>query len=358
MKHLFTFLSVIILFASCRKDVDAPSGSKEVPKASVGFYLLNEGNMNMNKASLDYYDLVNGKLTSNIYQKQNPTVVKGLGDVGNDLKIYGGKLYAVINNSNKVEVMDAVTAVRIKQIDVTQCRYLAFYKENVYITSNAGYVVVADTATLTEKAHITTGRNPEQMAIVGNKLYVANSGGYDPDNYERTVSVINLDTRQELKRIDVAVNLHRIVADQYGDLYVTSRGDYNTIPSRLYVIDTKTDQVKKEFPVGASNLAIHNDLAYIYSVSWSNITNSNTITYATIDVKNETLLNTKFISDADAAKIVLPYGIAVNPDTEDVYVTDALDYISPGILYCFDKTGKKKWQVETGDIPAHFAFMK
>ena len=42
------------------------------------------------------------------------------------------------------------------------------------------------------------------MAIVGDKLYVANSGGYRVPNYDRTVSVIDLKTFTEEKKIDVA----------------------------------------------------------------------------------------------------------------------------------------------------------
>lgn len=359
---------IILQVAACRKDITPPRldivqipgySRAQVEQPGVqGVYLLNEGNMNMNKASLDYLDLNTGRYSRRLFEAYNPEVTKGLGDVGNDIRIYGSKMYIVVNNSNKVEVVDAATVTRIKQLNIRQCRYVAFDKGYAYITSNDGYVSVIDTATLTETARIPTGRNPEQLVITNNKLYVANSGGYSPPNYERTVSVIDLQTQREIKRIDVAINLHRLALDQYGDLYVTSRGDYYNVPSRLYVIDTHTDQVKKQFDVAAGNICIHKDLAYIYSVAWSYITHSNTISYTLINVKDETVLNRSFITDGTDKQIDIPYGIAVDPDTEDVYVTDALDYVSPGILYCFDKTGKKKWSVETGDIPAHFVFLK
>lgn len=369
VNYLYRFLLCsLLLFMACRKDIVLPqvdsvdisgySRPHDITPTMQGLYVLNEGNMNMNKASLDYLDLTTGRYSRRLFEAYNPEVTKGLGDVGNDIHIYGSKMYIVVNNSNKVEVVDAATVTRIKQLNIRQCRYAVFYKGNAYITSNDGYVSVIDTASLTETARIKTGRNPEQMAISGNKLYVANSGGYSPPNYERTVSVINLDTQQELKRIDVAINLDRLALDPYGDLYVTSRGDYYTVPSRLYVIDTHTDTVKKQFDIAASNIFIHKDRAYIYSVAWSYITHSNTISYALINVKTDTLLSTQFITDGTDKQIVIPYGILVDPDTEDVYVSDALDYVSPGILYCFDKTGKKKWSVETGDIPGHFVFLK
>ncbi len=76
-----------------------------------------------------------------------------------------------------------------------------------------------------------------------------------------------------------------------------------------------------------------------------------------INVKEETLINKKFITDGSDVQIRIPYGIMVDPITKDVYVSDAKDYVTPGTLYCFDPNGKKKWSVVTGDIPAHFAFV-
>lgn len=365
---LHTTLILLILLAACRKGIEIPRVDSEQVQGFrrdmpanptvTGFYLLNEGNMNMNKSSLDFFDFTTGIYSRRIFTAYNPEVTKGLGDVGNDIRIYGSRMYIIMNNSNKVEVVDAATARRIKQIDLRQCRYAVFYKNKAYITSNDNYVAVIDTATLEIEQKIPTGRNPEQLAVVGHKLYVANSGGYSPPNYERTVSVIDLDARKELKRIDVAINLHHIMADSYGDLYVTSRGDYYNVPSKLLVIDTEKDEVKKTFDLAASNMVIYKDLAYIYSVEWSYITGKNTITYAIVNVKDETVLDRKFITDGTDKKIKIPYGLAVDPDTEDVYVTDAKDYVSPGTLYCFDKTGKMKFSVMTGDIPAHFVFLK
>lgn len=378
------FLSAILLctltFSACRKDLEPAKEDTEVvpqepsdtiPDPSIelkGFYLLNEGNMNMNKASLDYFDFSSGLYSRNIYGQANPEVVKGLGDVGNDMAIYGSKLYVVVNVSNKVEVLDVKTGKKIKQIEVTNCRYITFHKGSAYVSAYLGevgdpkapngVVVRIDTASLNELQRVAVGRQPEEMAVVGEKLYVANSGGYSPPDYERTVSVIDLNTFQVVNNIDVAVNLHHLKADQYGDLYVTSRGDYYNIPSKLFVIDTKTETVKKTFDIGVSNLVIDEDRAYYYNTEFSYLTGDNVINYGVLNVKDEVLTDQKFISDGTEKDIMIPYGIAVNPITKDVYVTGAKDYVSPGTLYCFDKiTGKKKWSVQTGDIPNKLVFV-
>lgn len=84
------------LQASCRKDDPVlPSEPtlvnpwEQVTGDIYGFFLLNEGNMGTNQASLDYYDYETGVYTRNIYGERNPYEVKDLGDVGNDIQIYG-----------------------------------------------------------------------------------------------------------------------------------------------------------------------------------------------------------------------------------------------------------------------------
>lgn len=375
IKHLLLVsLSCGVLFTACRQEeqvippvitpVDTPT-TKTVVK---GFYLMNEGNMGSNKATLDYYDYLTGNYKKNIYAEANPDVVKEMGDVGNDIQVYGSKLFAVINVSNKVDVLDVATAKHLGEITVLNCRYVTFYKGKAYISSYAGpvqidtkapigIVVEVDTATLKITRTVEVGYQPEEMAIVNGKLYVANSGGYRVPDYDSTISVIDLNTFKETKKIDVAINLHRLKADQYGDIYVTSRGDYKQVPSRFFLIDTETDQVKKQFNIAVSNLCIVGDTAYIYGSEFNYDTFKWTITYNMVDVKQETVIGKNFITDGTTNDIEMPYGIAVNPLTKEIFLTDAKDYVSPGTLYGFTKEGKKKWSVTTGDIPAHFAFV-
>lgn len=376
MKTNFKFWLLLaftaIAFQGCQEeDPIVPEEVVVLPPETVttveGFYLLNEGNMNMNKASLDYYDYGTGTYKRNVYGQANPDATLGLGDVGNDIGIYGSKLYTVINNSNKVEVMDVVTAKRLKVIDAKNCRYITFANGKAYLSaydgdvqlgdnSPNGFVAEIDTTSLAITKTVKVGRQPEEMAIVGNKLYVANSGGYSPPNYEKTVSVIDLKTFTKIKDIEVAINLHRLEADEDGDLYVSSRGDYFNIRPKLFVIDTKTDNIKKTFDIACSNITIAGNKAYIIGSEFSYTTGESIINYSMIDVKTETLLAESYLPKSVSDEIVMPYGIAVDPVSLNVYITDAGDYVSPGKLYCIDKNGVTKFTVTTGDIPAHFAF--
>ena len=104
-KVIIPSILLCILLYGCRGDIVVyPSENEQhgdsLTSSYAGFYLLNEGNMGSNKATLDYYDLSTATYTRNLYSERNPSVPLSLGDVGNDLRIYGNRLYAVINVSN------------------------------------------------------------------------------------------------------------------------------------------------------------------------------------------------------------------------------------------------------------------
>jgi DNA-binding beta-propeller fold protein YncE len=376
MKHPICtlILSAVLLLFACREEMEIfePEAEQVAPPDStniLGFYLLNEGNMGSNKSTLDYFDFTTGVYHRNIYAAANPTVPKELGDVGNDLAIYGSKLYAVINCSNKVEVMDKHTVRRLGQIDIPNCRYIKFHDRYAYVTSYAGpveinpeykqtgYVAKVDTATFQVLDRCLAGFQPDELEIVNGKIYVANSGGYMAPNYENTVSVIDIATFTELRRIPVAINLHRLQADAHGNLWVTSRGDYYDTPSRLFRIDTRTDTCDGMIAVAVSDFHLDGDSLYLYSTEWSYNSYEYTTTFGIVDVTKKQLVTRNFLAGNAAQAFTMPYGIAVHPRTKDIYLTDAANFLYSGTLTCFDRHGHKQWEVRTGDIPAHFAFL-
>lgn len=381
LQYLFYIILALAIagITGCREDeVVVPSEADTVGDTSqsdtqiLGLYLLNEGNMGSNKCTLDYYDYSTGLYYRNIFAERNPNVIKELGDVGNAIGVYGSKLYIVVNCSHKVEVLDAYTGVRLGQIDIPNCRSLAFAGGKAYVSSYVGPVLVdpeapkgavyeVDTLQLNVSRQVTVGYQPEEMAIVDDYLYVANSGGYRAPDYDHTVSVIQLRDFKQVEQIPVGINLFCCKKDRYNKLWVTSRGNNEDIPARLYVLDKKAGYsrlaVTDTLDIPCSNMAFSGDSLLFYSTQWSNLSQSNAITYGVIDVRTKQLISHNFITDGTEKKIAKPYGIAVHPETGDIFITDAKNYVSSGTLYCFDRSGRKKWSVRTGDIPAHIAFL-
>ena len=375
---------LLVLLSSCRNDVmvvpmeDIDTGGMTVKSEIVGMYLLNEGNMGSNKATLDYLDL-SGKDSTvhyyrNIYSERNPSTVMMLGDVGNDIQIYGSRLWLVINCSNKVEVARASDAVRIGKVNIPNCRYVTFKDGFAYVSSYVGTqyggcdsplgsVYKVDTLSLEKVDSCAVGYQPEEMAIVGQKLYVANSGGYQGmtgQGYESTVSVVDLQTMRETDRIEVAPNLHHVKADHYGQLWVTARGNYMDETSSIWWLQQNADGkmvVGGYLDQPVSDLCIVGDSLYFYGSQWSEVTMSNKVTYGIINVRTHQIVSNSLSEAPEISKIRMPYGIIVNPLHRDFYLMDAKNYVSSGELLHFLPDGTFDWKVKTGDIPAHACFL-
>jgi len=378
IKNTLYLLLLLIGITSCRKDdIVVPAeydgiAPPELDSPLLGFYLVNEGNMGSNKCTIDFFDISSGYYTRNLYPERNPNAIKELGDVGNDIAIYGSKLYVVVNCSHKVEVMNAYTGIRIGQIDIPNCRYVRFYNGKGYVSSYVSPVTVdpdspkgavfeIDTTSLKITRQVTVGYQPEEMAVIDDKMYVANSGGYRAPDYDNTLSVIDLKEFRQIRRIPVAINLHRVRADHRDKLWVSSRGNNTDIPSRLYILEKSAEsdrmEVAEEIDVACSEMAMHGDSLLFFASDWSDTGQSNKVSYGIIDMKTRKQISENFITDGTEREITRPYGLAVNPVNGDIYVTDAKNYVSSGTLYCFSSEGKKKWSVRTGDIPSHIAFL-
>ena len=383
MRRIFYMLAVAVIavVSSCRNDdVVIPPTPEDTGKPSVkgkvvGMYVLNEGVMGFNKATLDYLDLSADGPTAqymcNIYPSRNPDDVKELGDVGNDVKVYGSKLWMVINCSNKVVVASVADCRRQGQVDIPNCRYLAFHDGYAYVSSYVGpvdrsqdsplgSVYKVDTTSLSIVGRVDVGYQPDEMAVLDGKLYVANSGGYRAPNYDRTVSVIDLATFREERKIDVDINLFRCKADKYGQLWVSSRGDTYDVPSRLYWL--RKDQSGRMEKAGSinhnvSDYCIVGDSLYFIAAEWSSIMMDNTISYGIVNVRTHELVSQTLSSAPELAAVEMPYGIIVNPYERDFYVMDAKNYLSSGELLHFKADGSFDWKVSTGDIPGHAAFV-
>lgn len=380
-RHLFAYIVLILLFAACRDEeliyYPITDDTGDVPETvdddqpCIGMYVLNEGNMGSNKATLDYLDLTTGEYHRNIYPSRNPSVTMSLGDVGNDIAIYGSRLWMVINCSNKVEVADAQTAVSIGHVDIPNCRYMAFADGYAYVSSYVGPVAgksvlgsvyQVDTTSLQVVNQVTVGYQPDELAIVNGKLYVANSGGYNATEglgYDRTVSVIDLATMTEECQIDVAPNLFRLRADRYGRLWVTSRGDYGDNPSRLYLLEPDEHGmmgVSHVIDTPVDDLHLHGDSLFFYGSETIDKKKQNN--YGIIHLKTLEVETKNHLTLPEGKRIRTPYGIKVNPQSGDIYIMDATNYVSSGLLFCFDREGNYKWDTATGDIPGHAAFLR
>lgn len=345
---ILVFALCSLLLWSCRGDeVIYPTIGTHVTDEvrTGGLYVLCEGNMGANKARLDYINLEKGDYYSNWYGAQNPRQMKELGDVGNDIQQYGGKLYAVINCSHKVEVMDA-RARHITQIDIPNCRYLAFKGNKMYVSAYVGSIAdpemlgsvfEVDTNSLTITREVKVGHQPDELCVVDDKLYVCNSGGYLTNRYDSTLSVVDLNTFTETGKITVGLNPTRVRVDNRKHLWVCCNGNYADVAPALVVLDNTS--VVKRISTPCANISIQGSVTYIIDNKENKLRAFSTIDYSEqacpINIKN----------------YEHPYGLLATEDA--LFITDAKNYVSSGVLHCYSYDGREHWNARTGDIPGH-----
>lgn len=390
MKRIFQNFGKVVLAialvaaAGCRKEdtlrflpgENGEPSDYEVVDAAVdasakpsGIYLVNQGNQGSNKARLDFLNFHNGFYIRDVFTEYNPEVVKGLGDTGNDVQVYKGKVFVVVNGSHKVEIMDAYSMKRLAQVDVPNCRFIAFDGNSAYVTSyvakdkealktqkGALYRIDLDTYKVT--GQVTVGYQPEQLVIRDGKAYVANSGGYVAGN-DNTVSVVDLKSMKVEYNIEVAVNLELMLVDTEGTIWVSSRGNYVDVSSTLNYLVKKGDKYELggSVNVPVSSMAMAGDKIYVIGLTYIPPTWTPTTTYNIVNAKTRELESGSFITDGTESDITTAYTVTVNPGNGDIYVTDAKDYVSSGTLHCYTGSGKRKWSVRTGDIPGRIAFL-
>ena len=338
----------MLLLTACPGPVP-PDPTPPIDAHANEIYVLNEGTMEHNNSSISYYDIQTGTFTPDIFLTANH---RGLGDTGNDLQRYGAKLYAVVNVSNRVEVMNFADATSLKSIslDGKQPRYICFLNGKAFVSCFDGDVVRIDTATLEIDGTVRCGRNPEGICVCNHKLYVANSGGLDNPNYDNTVSVIDPSSMTVTKTVTVGINPYLVEGynDQY--VYVNTRGNYMTVPYDFYKIDATTDEVVKDYGIETLNFKIHGDKAYVYSYNFTTFNSWIKV----LDLRTDELSNGSFITDGTT--IETPYSISVNPLNGDVYITDVHNFTVTGDVYCFGQDGRKKFSFEAGINPSKIVF--
>ena len=385
-KATLLLLCGALVFCACRKDPVPEPPSKDADltgeKVDVSFFpesvgkvfLLNEGQMGSNNATLDFIRISDGNYVTGAFKKMNHDVGAGLGDVANDLAVHGDELWIVVNNSGIVEVVSAKDETEIAALTVPTPRNVAFDDTYAYVTSWAGafatgsydenwnYVITdsknpkgqvyrIDLKTKKVAGSVEVGYQPEGIACYGGKLYVANSGGISsqlPPNYsyDNTVSVIDTKSFKVTQTLEVQVNLKNVYSDGKGNIYVTSLGDYWSVHSGLYRISAAQGSVSKVADY-VSVSALCGDTVYCIGTD-SEFDWSAAHVYKAWSVRDGNRTDVSLNVTATAL-----YGLyALDADT--FLVTDAGDYFNPGTVSCYDK-GAQRWSVTAGVCPGHFA---
>lgn len=345
-------------FAACDDDNDPINNPDPQPVQNGVFYILNSGKMGSNNGTLDKYDPSAKELLPKVFSAING---RGLGDTANDMLVYGGKMYIAVSNSNTIEITDLngkslkTISPKDESAQPQSPRYLAAYQGTVYVTLFDGHLASVDTTSMEITRQVKVGPNPYQVRAVGGKLYVANSGGYNPVQ-DSTLSVVDPISFQEEKKIVVGLNPTTVGVDTDGELYVLCMGNFSDVKASVRRVNPEEGTSTEVYSNDNLAMTLCGDKLYVISsqndANWQPI-NTKFLLY---DAKADRELKDNFITDGTSVQ--KSYSISVEPSSGKIYIGTS-DYTNTGDMYIFSPEGKKVDQLAVSGINpmgAYFPF--
>jgi YVTN family beta-propeller protein len=334
---LLTIFLASFLSACSEDDVNKPL---PVPDQARGLYILNEGTFQRSNASLSIFLPDSNRVLNNVFSAASG---RPLGDVGNSLTVHDGKLWIVVNNSHRIEVMDLATrsvVMSIECLEGASPRHIVFSDDGIGYVSNLyrNSVSVLDPVSGSFTAEIPVGSNPDGMAISAGRLYVANSG-FGADN---TVSIIDLTSNSVVKTLtvgDYPATILPLTDDAIAVLCTGAYNDFNDpaddTPGMLFIIDTQAQRITDTLVIGGhpSRLA-RDDQGYLYTLNGG---------VARIHLASKTMI-ADFIPG-------FYYGLCVDSKDQRIYVTNPIDYVQAGSVDYYTYAGSKLGSIDVGVLP-------
>jgi hypothetical protein len=329
-------------FASCSNDdatIETPLGAYD-----DGVLILNQGGFGQGNASVSYLSNDFVGFQNNIFSLVNPTKI--LGDTGQDVGLYDDLAFVVLNNSNKIEVVNRYTMAHVATVDsgLSNPRFIAFANG-----TTDDYVAVLNLSNYVVSSKIPVAEGPERILEFNNTLYVAHQGGF---GFGNSISVINGNSDTVAATIEVG-DVPNSFEVSSGSLFVLCGGK----PSYA-----ATETAGKLVKINIANNTVSSSINFAAATHPANLDIERNDLYYTVDSGifktnvTATTLPVSALFTATAQGVYGVYSFAIGNNA--IYVGDAGDYNSNGKVYVYSATGMLNKEYTVGVIPAGFYFNK
>jgi YVTN family beta-propeller protein len=340
------FLFALFLLPSCHKDNPTPTG-----EFSSGIFVINEGNFGNGDGTISFYNPSAKTVEQDIYGAKNAG--KALGDVVQSMLVSGDKTFVVVNNSNKMEIVNSNTFVSEGTITgLSLPRFAAVAGTNGYITewvnyTDPGRVTVFSLSTNQIQKTIATDYGSENIMVYNSShLFVSNS-------FSNTLSTIDTGTGRVTDTIFVSSSPGAFVLDKQKELWVICGGgydiNYNPLNDGALVrLNPDTHLVDKTIALGMNvpiKMTINEEGDKIFFFDDTHV-------YA-VNITDTTAPASPLITESAAVNF---YGIGVDPATDIIYVGDSKAFATDGVVYRYTSSGVPIDNFPAGRGPNGFIF--
>lgn len=350
MHRAFHTLLTVLASAGMWSCMDyGPQPEERFSESGKGVFIVNEGNFNFGNASLSYYDVDGMRVENSVFSRANGI---SLGDVAQSMTVHDGRGYVAVNNSGVVFVIDLSTFRLAGMLGgLTSPRYVHFacdtkaYVTDLYDTR----ITIFDPTTMQVTGHVETGRTSTEQMVQYDRYLFVNCWSYD-----NRILVIDTETDEVCDEITVGIQPTSLVLDRNGKIWTITDGGYEGSPygyeaPALYRIDAATRKVEREllFALGdtPSEIRIDGDGGTLYFINggvWR------------MSVDADRLPDEPFIPGSGT----IYYGLGVDPETSEVYVADAVDYMQSSVVMRYSPAGELIDSFRAGVAPGDFCFVR
>jgi len=242
------FITLFMLLFACKKDKLGPQciscTTTPTNTSSNSVIIINEGNFGFGNATISVYNENTQQVSQNVFQQKNALP---LGDVAQSFTQINNKGYIVVNNSNKVEVVNITDFSSIATITgFTSPRYfLPINSNKAYVTdlySNTIQVVDLNTNTITK--NITVNGWTEQLLSFNDTAYVC-------DMTNNNLLLFNTITDTFIDSIKVGKQPNSLVMDKNNKIWILCDGGINQSNAQLVRFNPMSRNIEKTFTFSA-----------------------------------------------------------------------------------------------------------
>lgn len=341
-------LPALAVMAGCDPVVD-PEPSVVGPK---GIYVVNEGSFTASNAELSYIAEDRVTVSGNVFSTTNPGHM--LGDIAQDATVAEGKLYVVVNNSRKVEVVEAGTHRRLHTITLSRApraiRVVSPLK--AYVTNMDSTVSVVNLVSRAVTKDIVVGAYPEGLTTSGERLYVFNSSW----GSGTSISVIDVLTDTVVRTIQTPPGPTYGVLGRGGILHVLCTGSVAwagagpDTPGSVLTIEAATGAVLDTLPLSQPAVRMAGDAAGDLYVTVTG--NGGSGVWKLSGGSSPAVVSKALVSG-------VYYGIGVDMVRSELYLAEAGDFVGHGTVKVHTLSGAhvRTYTAGIGVAPNGFVFL-
>lgn len=349
LKHVIFFLT-LVLVASCVKDSNPDDNTNGTDNTGDRYIIMNEGAFSGNNASLSEYNPETGEVKHNMFKTKNNFP---LGDVAQSMNIINDSLlWIVVNNSGKIEIVNANTYESVSTIEgLTSPRHLLNFNDSKAYVSDivSPSLSVIDMNSLTVTGNIALPATVESLVKYGENHIIAAAWVGNNKLYK-----IDVNTEKVVDSLEIAYEPNSMAYDAKGNLWVLCGGGYFGAPyresPRLIQVIPENMEIKATYPFPSEN-------HYPSDLTYNSKNNALYFVVGTVATDSDLgVYQMSLGSDGISAQPFLAQGekmfYTLNVDDEgDLWVTDPGDFSSPGTIYQVNSDGEILESIETGIVP-------